>query len=684
MLGLSLAASLVLAGCSHSDSDDDDEENGDKNEITTTQETLSAPSEAGTITVSGAASYSGTSIVDAFASFASVSSGDILITIPAGTYEVPAGLNYNGGANIKISGTGTAQYGLDVLIKGRGKNQSTNKTRPVLEVEGSGNLVIENVAIQNVTKRSEVTETSASGSKLTQVEALGFDSSGTVAAYNCSFLSHQDTVRTISKSWFYKCYIEGDVDFIWMEAGSVAGLYENCKIYVVGDDEKTECYILAPRIDIASKVGKGNVIYNSRIIVGDGVTKAYLFRNPWSKNPNVLYNQGAVVDTKITGTIYSDVAKYDAWAPDGVDQKYVGWKVDSTIASAYPSKLSSIGTLDATTKANEYGGREAILNRLYNIDEGAFEKDKVTYWNIASVISANGWNVATDTSSSTLSNDAVTPSTQTYNFKGLSGYSNGDAVSSVDDAENGVPATLSGWKFHTATYGIYAGTGASIKIPVVAACTVKATVSYIGKTGTLTVSCNGQSKTIEGKNGNCGEVAEFTYSGSDTTSLTISISDSSSLTTYISQIEVVYNTDVSAKLTDLVEKFSKNSTYIFTTWADYQNSQQNTVIDKKKAADSGNGDALSFTNVKWHGKQYGLTGGDGAIIQVPVTAACKITVTVSYASSVHIESGGNQSQSLSNATGDLTVAVASAGTADVTIKGGTFYVSQVYVDYTGL
>ena len=374
------------------------------NGITASREVVSAPAAAGTVTVIGAETYSGNSIVEAFAKIASVQSGDITIMLAPGTYEVPfgKGLNYKGGANIKIQGAGTAKYGLDVLIKGRGKDQLSNKTRPVLEVEGTGNLVLENVTIRNTTKRSEVTDTSSSGSPLTQAEALGFDSSGRVAAYNCSFLSHQDTVRTISKSWFYNCYIEGDVDFIWMEANSIVGLYERCKIYMVGDDEKSEGYVLAPRINLAAKVGKGNVIYKSRIIVGDGVNNAYLFRNPWNKETDkgTLYNQGAVVDTEISGALHSDLAKHAAWGHDDHDPKHLGWKVDSAIAGAYSSRLSSIGTVDATTKASEYGGREAILNRMYNLDTSRYERDALTYWNIASVIAENGWKPTADTSSS--------------------------------------------------------------------------------------------------------------------------------------------------------------------------------------------------------------------------------------------------------------------------------------------
>ena len=659
------------------------------NGITASREVVSAPAAAGTVTVIGAETYSGNSIVEAFAKIASVQSGDITITLAPGTYEVPfgKGLNYKGGANIKIQGAGTAKYGLDVLIKGRGKDQKTDTTRAVLEVEGTGNLVLENVTIRNTTRRSEVTETSSSGSPLTQAEALGFDSSGTVAAYNCSFLSHQDTVHTISKSWFYNCYIEGDVDFIWMRQGSIVGLYEQCKIYMVGDDEKSECYVLAPRINLASKVGKGNVIYKSRIIVGDGVNKAYLFRNPWNKpeDEGTLYNQGAVVDTEISGTLDSGLAKYAALGEVGHDPKHLGWKVDSAIAGAYPSRLSSIGTVDATTKASEYGGREAILNRMYNLDASAYERDAVTYWNIASVITENGWSATKDTSSSKLASDAEEKSTQTYNFKAM-----GSTQTSYADAEgNGVPAQLSGWGYHGATYGISSKTDNSIVIPVVAACTVKVNLSYVGDGGgTITVECtDNTNQTFSNRpQSDLSDVATFTYSGSSEKKLTIKATgnnNSGAATVYISSIEVAYNGDVSAKLKELGKKYAANTTYDFTKLA--ASSVQTTV-----SATTGAGGALTLTNFTTTDQlKFGIKSTAAATIAIPVSDNCTINVYVSYANNSGALTCTNATTSNSYTQGDHNQSperqsfayTGGSGTATVSTTEGNVYISSISVIY---
>ena len=88
----------------------------------------------------------------------------------------------------------------------------------------------------------------------TQAEAIGFDSTGTLSAYNCSFKSHQDTIRTSSKCWFYKCYVEGDVDFIWSERTGRVALFENCKIKSIYDSNTSyhQSFICAPRMDVTS------------------------------------------------------------------------------------------------------------------------------------------------------------------------------------------------------------------------------------------------------------------------------------------------------------------------------------------------------------------------------------------------------------------------------------------------
>lgn len=313
------------------------------------------------------------------------SSDTYTITVGTDYAETETGLSYtnSNGATLIIEGDTETEYGADVVIAGKGSSQKNSTSRCFLYIGGNANVILKNLTLKNTIVRSEVTDKDDRGNALTQAEALGFGSSGNLIAYNCSFISHQDTLRTVGKAWFYKCYIAGDVDFIWMESSGVVGLYEECKIEILNDDNASAAYVLAPRATKGTSIAKGNVIYNSTITVPSGLN-SYLFRNPWGTNTD-YYNQGAVINTTINGTLNSSLANNAAMGTD--DQQFIGWKVDSDIAAAYPSMLSSIGVVSTRYEAREYNGRYAILNRLYNTSTQKFENAS-TLWNPAEELKA--------------------------------------------------------------------------------------------------------------------------------------------------------------------------------------------------------------------------------------------------------------------------------------------------------
>lgn len=326
------------------------------------------------------------------------SSGDFKIVLPKGTYN-ENGLTYNGSGTIRIAGDTSTKYGTDVVIKGHGSDMTTEKGRSLLAI-GNGNFILENLTLESDWLRSD-----RPGVSEVQAEVLGYDGSGYVSANNCSFKSHQDTMRTTGKCWFYDCYIEGDVDFIWMEQAGKVALYEKCEIVSVYDSATSNhtSYVVAPRATKSSVMGKGVVIFDSILKVQANQT-TYLFRNPWGTNSS-YYNQAAFVNVTVDGSVNSKLA-FSA-ASGTSNQQYVGWKIDSTLAGAYGSKDSTIGVLSSDVKSKEYSGRRAILNRNYNISDSQFEKDISNYWNIDEFISTVGWSVQTDDSKETLDGETV-------------------------------------------------------------------------------------------------------------------------------------------------------------------------------------------------------------------------------------------------------------------------------------
>ena len=90
---------------------------------------------------------------------------------------------------------------------------------------------------------------------------------------NCRMLGFQDTLYTYgyaSRQYYYKCYIEGTVDFIF---GSSTAVFDECKIFC-----KKGGYITASSSPDSSKYGY--VFINSKI-VGDAPENSFYLGRPW-------------------------------------------------------------------------------------------------------------------------------------------------------------------------------------------------------------------------------------------------------------------------------------------------------------------------------------------------------------------------------------------------------------------
>lgn len=392
LCAVSLLGAGVFTACSSDEDDSDGSSTGGGSGPAGGQKEDSNPAESGTgsgnssgnadvdssltdgiYLIHGSEKTKKSTIKEALASIPSSAeeSDTYIIQLPAGTYNEDA-LRYTAKANLVILGNTSADYGSDVIIAGKGSSQASMDSRCLFSVTGSANLTLKNVTFKNTTKRSEVTETNSSGSKLTQAEALSFFSTGKLAAYNSGFYGHQDTLYTRGRSWFYKCYVEGDVDFIWMSGDATVALYENCTIKMVGD-ETNAAYIAAPGLPESSPVGKGVVILNSKIIADEALNgSAYLTRTPWSSG---YYSQAAYIGCSFEGNINKNVW-YGSAIEEGIDDENVGWKMDKASAE----KLAEIGcdtskvcVMSERMASREYNGRYVILNRAFNTKSSKWE-----------------------------------------------------------------------------------------------------------------------------------------------------------------------------------------------------------------------------------------------------------------------------------------------------------------------
>lgn len=90
---------------------------------------------------------------------------------------------------------------------------------------------------------------------------------------NCRMLGFQDTLYTYgyaSRQYYYKCYIEGTVDFIF---GSATAVFEDCEIFC-----KKAGYVTAASTPDSTKYGY--VFFNTRIH-GDAPEGSFYLGRPW-------------------------------------------------------------------------------------------------------------------------------------------------------------------------------------------------------------------------------------------------------------------------------------------------------------------------------------------------------------------------------------------------------------------
>lgn len=291
-----------------------------------------------------------------------------------------------------INGAGGAKYGRDVVLQYSVSNflnagPGETQRRPSFFFSGA-NLVLKNITLKNTSARS-------SGYDPRQAESLCFANGNvsekerrTFAAYNCSFLSHQDTVQTSGKNWFYKCYIEGDIDYVWGTADVC--LLEECELVSVNDPNKSvkEAVLLVARTGSTSPaaptVGKGYVICNSIVKTQTGMT-TYLGRNAGG---NTFFDQTAVINTafinegsgKIADAIWNNVGIFLEGAVEHVGRKIYGNTVNGQpLDTGRLPANTAIMTPDLYNA--EYCNRELILNRVYN-KSGAYEST-MSIWNIS-------------------------------------------------------------------------------------------------------------------------------------------------------------------------------------------------------------------------------------------------------------------------------------------------------------
>lgn len=317
---------------------------------------------------------------------------NVTINVAAGTYNEL--VHYTGpGATqtVTIAGPAGNTRGdtcTQQFANGNGVNGSTS-TRPSFYFSGA-NLVLENITLKNTALRSVVS----------QAEALYFASGSgfTVAAGNSSFFSNQDTIQTSGRGWFYNCFIEGNVDFVW--GTSDVTLIEGSNLHFINDVSgggaaTYNMFVARTGTTIAATangtVGKGYVALNSSVAVDANVT-AFFGRDAGGSG---FYDQAALVNVMFTGAGTIGAGLWTTTtAPLALgDSSFVGWKsAGCTGLNLATDTTAAMTSAVIASQSTEYANRGEILNDVVVVTSGVASgyTAAATAWDVSALATAWG------------------------------------------------------------------------------------------------------------------------------------------------------------------------------------------------------------------------------------------------------------------------------------------------------
>ncbi|RZK56348.1 MAG: pectin esterase [Pedobacter sp.] len=163
---------------------------------------------------------------------------------------------------------------------------------------------------------------------------------------NCKMLGFQDTLYTYghgSRQYYYKCYIEGTVDFIF---GSSTAVFEECEIFC-----KKGGYVTASSSPDTSKYGY--VFINSKI-TGDAPDNSFFLGRPWRPFAKAVF-----INCDLGKMIKAE--GWNNWGKESNEQTAFYAEYKSTGAGANPK-----GRVAWSHQLNETTVKEYSLDKIFN------------------------------------------------------------------------------------------------------------------------------------------------------------------------------------------------------------------------------------------------------------------------------------------------------------------------------
>jgi len=244
-----------------------------KNETPVPSSSTTIPAGAIIVDKSGRGNY--TTVQAAVNSLGSKSSDAKTIYIKNGNYKEVVTIP-NGISNLTIIGESKE----NVIIHYDNYNGKSNGSGGTYGTSGSASVFIKgsDITVHNITFMNSFEEKGNSNEQAVALSATG----NRIKFNNCIFRGNQDTLLCDGGTqYFYKCLIEGDVDFIF---GRSQAVFEECEIRSLNRGSKTNNgYITAARTDASAPYGF--VFINCRLTCewGTAANSVWLGR-PWCPN----------------------------------------------------------------------------------------------------------------------------------------------------------------------------------------------------------------------------------------------------------------------------------------------------------------------------------------------------------------------------------------------------------------
>ena len=174
---------------------------------------------------------------------------------------------------------------------------------------------------------------------------------------NCRFLGNQDTLyikgNGTPKHFFAKCYIDGNVDFIF---GSSVAVFDTCVIYGKVKPSITSTYMVAPNTTTGQTYG---IIFRGCQLTGNTSSGYYYLGRPWNLNPKAVYLDSKIYNNMIIPAGWSSNSAGTATIADSYFGEHKSRLGDGTLVDTTQRITGSYQLTDATantyTLANIFG-----------------------------------------------------------------------------------------------------------------------------------------------------------------------------------------------------------------------------------------------------------------------------------------------------------------------------------------